>query len=123
MSTSSPLPEIDPIHFERVWAADLSVLENLERNGDQPWVPRLIDVGFRGEPEALDALSVFAQDLGFSDLRDEDSAESGILLIGREQTADVLSIKELTRLSLQLEALFGVELDGWGCVAQTGTKQ
>lgn len=113
------LPDIDPDFFDEVWSADLDVLESLEKSGDQPWVPRLVDVSFRGSPDALTELEIFARQFGFSQLDDVDGNDPKVMFIGREQTADVLSIKELTKLSLQFEALFKVELDGWGCVAQT----
>lgn len=117
------LPEIDSDYFDKVWSADLDVLEALERNGDQPWAPRLVDLSFRGHPDSLSKLETLARAYGFSRLPEDSQADREVLFIGREQTADVMSIKALTKLSLQFEALFGVELDGWGCVAQTGIEK
>ena len=122
MSEATILPDIDADYFDEVWATDLDVLERLQQGSDQPWAPRLIDVSFRGTQESLEKLAVFAERFGFVRLDDNES-DPEILSIGRMQTADVLSVKELTKLSLQLEALFGVELDGWGCVAQNETPE
>jgi hypothetical protein len=113
------LPDVDEDYFNEVWAADLDVLENLADNGDQPEIPRTVDVSFRGSPEALEQLAAAAPAFGFR-AKISESADP-LLLLEREQTADVFSIKALTKLSLQFEVMFGVELDGWGCVAQTGS--
>jgi len=117
---SIDLPKIDDEYFDQVWSADLDVLQSLAKSGDRPELPRDIDVSFRGPVDALDKLASFAATYGFKARFSEAEGGKPWLFLERNQRADMESIRALTKLSLQFEALFGVELDGWGCTARTG---
>ena len=115
------IPPIDPARLNEEWEADQDVLANLLENGDRPEIPRSIDVSFRGPPDALDRLAETADDYGFSIIEIEHSEDGEPwLFLARTQAADAESIQALTATCLQIEAMFGLEYDGWGCVAQTG---
>ena len=117
------LPPFDPARFDEEWAADRDVLENLAANGDNPAVARPIDVSFQGSADALAALEDAADELGFTVLGDEKSKDGSLwLFLERTQQTDEASIRALTELCLRIEAHFGLEYDGWGCVAETGMK-
>lgn len=116
----NPLP-IDPERLEREWEADLDVLASLAANGDRPEITRPVDVNFRGSPEALAALEECAAEFGFVVLETEPSADGDpCLFLERSQKADEASIRALTETCLQIELIFGLEYEGWGCVAETG---
>lgn len=120
---SMKLPKIDPARMEQEWAADQDVLRNLAANGDRASVKRAVDVSFRGSEENLERLSEAAKGFGLTELDREEDAEGGepYLFFERFQPVDAQSIKDLTRLCLQIEMMFDVEYDGWGCEAQSGT--
>ncbi len=116
---------IRPISDERwetVWAADLDVLRNLRANGDEPSVPREIDVSFRGPLDSLKRLQAGCSNFGFAvqDFIESDDEGEPWLFLVRTQTSDEDAIRDLTMTYLQIEDAFGVECDGWGCVAQSG---
>ena len=115
------LPPVDPARLEEEWQADQEVLANLSENDDRPEIPRSVDVSFRGPPDALDRLAEVAEELGFTVIEAEPSEDGEPwLFLERTQQTDAESIKSLTTTCLQIEAMFGLEYDGWGCVAQTG---
>ncbi len=117
------LPEVSPARLAEEWAADKDVLASLAENGDRSEIVRPIDVSFRGEEEALDRLEESAGELGFTVIeREEDEDGEFSLFLGCEQTADEASIKALTLRCLQIELLYDVEYDGWGCTAEDGTE-
>jgi hypothetical protein len=116
--------QIDPQRWEEVWAADLDVLRNLADQGDRPEVPRLVDVSFRGHAEALDRLQASAANFGFRvQSCDPDGSAEPWLFLERVQTTDLETMQEFTTTYLQIEDAFGVECDGWGCVAQNGIDE
>lgn len=118
------LPPVDPKRLEQEWQADQDVLANLRQNGDRPDLLRAVDVSFRGPPDVLERLTETAEELGFDFLETEESEDGDpwVFLV-REQAADDESIRALTTVCLQLEAMFSVEYDGWGCPAQTVSVQ
>ena len=120
---SMKLPKVDPARMEQEWVADQDVLRNLAANGDRAQIKRAVDVSFRGSEENLERLSEAATTFGLVELDREEDAEGGepYLFFERFQAVDAQSIKDLTRLCLQIEMMFDVEYDGWGCEAQTGT--
>lgn len=120
---SMKLPKVDPVRMEQEWAADQDVLRNLAANGDRAQVKRQVDVSFRGSEENLQRLSEAASTFGLVELDREEDAEGGepYLFFERFQAVDAQSIKDLTRICLQIEMMFDVEYDGWGCEAQSGT--
>lgn len=115
------LPQIDPERLEQEWQADQDVLANLARNGDKSGLLRPVDVSFRGSEDALERLIQKASSFGFVVL-DREEPEDGqpFLFLERIQKSDEASIKALTKMCLQIEIMFGVEYDGWGCEAKTG---
>jgi regulator of RNase E activity RraB len=104
--------------WDEVWTADLDVLRNLRKNGDDPHAEREIDVSFRGSLEALERLGASCANFGFAvqDLREDDDGEPWLFLV-RTQTTDEEAMRDLTMTYLQIEDSFGVECDGWGCLA------
>jgi len=114
-------PAVDPVRLEQEWLQDQDVLANLAENGDQADIARPVDVSFRGSPETLELLSEKAEELGFDflDIEESDDGDPWLFLV-REQCTDPESIRSLTTICLQIEAMFSVEYDGWGCTAQTG---
>jgi regulator of RNase E activity RraB len=118
------LPDVDPARLEEEWAADKDVLASLRENGDRPEIVRAVDVSFSGSEPALDRLEEDAAELGFQVLdREEDEAGEISLFLGCEQTSDDDAIKALTRKCLQIELIYDVEYDGWGCTAEDGTGE
>ncbi|MFS0736253.1 ribonuclease E inhibitor RraB [Sphingomonas sp. 1P06PA] len=114
--------KIDPARMEEEWAADQEVLKSLAENGDRAELVRPVDVSFRGSVEALDRLEDAAEALGFEVVdRETDDDGTLTLFLEREQAADAASIKALTTTCLEIEAEYGVEYDGWGCTAETGS--
>lgn len=112
---------VDPDRLAEEWLADQDVLANLAENGDRSDIARPVDVSFRGSPDVLERLSDQAEELGFEylDIEESDDGDPWLFLV-REQCTDPEAIRALTMVCLQIEATFGVEYDGWGCVAQTG---
>jgi regulator of RNase E activity RraB len=118
---SIKLRKVDPARLEEEWEADQDVLANLAKNGDKAMIPRAVDVSFRGSEEALERLSEAASQFGFVELdREEDEDGDAHLFFECEQAIDEQSIRALTRKCLQIEIMFDVEYDGWGCMAMTG---
>ena len=118
------LPEVSPERLAEEWAADKDVLASLRENGDVPEIVRAVDVSFRGSDDALDRLEESAGELGFEVIEreaDEDGEMS--LFLGCEQATDDASIKALTVRCLQIELLYDVEYDGWGCTAEDGSGE
>ena len=110
-----------PEQWDEVWAADLDVLKHLRENGDLPDVPRGVDVSFRGSMDALKRLRAACENFGFTVQEFIEADENGEpwLFLVRTQTTDNDAMRDLTMTYLQIEDSFGVECDGWGCVAQT----
>lgn len=119
---SIKLPKVDPARLEEEWEADKDVLANLAANGDKAKTPRAVDVSFRGSEKDLERLAEAASQFGFVELDREEGEDDGepYLFLECEQAVDEESIRALTRKCLQIEIMFGVEYDGWGCEAQTG---
>ena len=118
------LPDVSPERLAEEWAADKNVLASLRENGDVPEILRAVDVSFRGSDDALDRLEESAGELGFEVIEreaDEDGEMS--LFLGCEQATDDASIKALTVRCLQIELLYDVEYDGWGCTAEDGSGE
>jgi hypothetical protein len=71
--------------------------------------------------EALRRLEASCANFGFEVQEFLEAAEDGDpwLFLVREQTTDEDAIREMTETYLQMEDSFGVECDGWGCVAAT----
>jgi regulator of RNase E activity RraB len=118
------LPDVSPERLAEEWAADKDVLASLRENGDVPEILRAVDVSFRGSDDALDRLEESAGELGFEVIEreaDEDGEMS--LFLGCEQATDDASIKALTVRCLQIELLYDVEYDGWGCTAEDGSGE
>ncbi|WP_443970769.1 ribonuclease E inhibitor RraB [Sphingobium sp. CR28] len=118
---SLKLPQVDPARLEAEWAADKDILAQLAANGDKAKLPRPVDVSFKGTDEQFELVLTTASQFGFVEL-DREVGEDGehYLFLECESAVDEQSIRDLTRKCIQIEMLFGVEYDGWGCEAQTG---
>ena len=118
------LPQVDQARLDAEWAADKDVLASLAENGDVATIVRPVDVSFRGDDKALDRLEENAEELGFTVIEREEDEDGEIsLFLGCEQAADEASIKALTLRCLQIETLYDVEYDGWGCTSEDGTGE
>ena len=118
------LPEVSPERLAEEWAADKDVLASLRENGDLPEIVRAVDVSFRGSDDALDRLEESAGELGFEVIeREADDEGEMSLFLGCEQATDDASIEALTVRCLQIELLYDVEYDGWGCTAEDGSAE
>jgi regulator of RNase E activity RraB len=116
------LPDVDPARLAEEWAADKDVLKSLADNGDRAEIVRPVDISFRGDDAALERLEDDAEELGFSVIEREETEDGLCLFLGCEQSAEEAAIKALTLKCLQIEILYGVEYDGWGCTAEDGTE-
>lgn len=104
--------------LEQEWEADDEVLENLANNGDRPSAIRWVDVIFRGDPAALDALAETLLDDGWQVAEtEEDTDGEWTMEARRRQSAERAAIHDLTRTCLGFAIAHGVEYDGWGTVA------
>jgi regulator of RNase E activity RraB len=116
--------DYDLTRFNEEWAEDQNVLRNLAENGDDPSISRAVDVSFRGDIDALEALAEASPEYGFAILEWAPDEEDGpCLYLDRPQTVEAEAIKELTITCLRIERRFGVEYDGWGCMAQDGDEE
>ena len=118
---SLKLPQVDPARLEAEWDADKDVLVQLAANGDRAKQPRPVDVSFRGTEENFERVLNVANQFGFVEL-DREVGEDGehYLFLECESAVDEDSIRAITRKCIQIEMMFDVEYDGWGCEAQTG---
>lgn len=118
---SLKLPQVDPARLEAEWDADKDVLVQLAANGDRAKQPRPVDVSFRGTEENFERVLNVASQFGFVEL-DREVGEDGehYLFLECESAVDEDSIRAITRKCVQIEMMFDVEYDGWGCEAQTG---
>lgn len=119
---SIKLPPVDPARLEAEWEADKDVLANLAANGDRAQIRRPVDVSFMGNDADFDRVLAIASQFGFVELdREQDEEGQLYLFLECEQAVDEQSIRALTLKCLQIELLCGVEYDGWGCEAETGS--
>jgi regulator of RNase E activity RraB len=115
---------IDPNRLAEEMAADAEVLAELKRNGDIAELSRTIDVHFKGAQDAIENLAEDAQGLGFRFIdfgEFEDGDWAADLQVDGPVTPDAL--RALITRALEIEISHGVEFDGWGCLAETGSDQ
>jgi regulator of RNase E activity RraB len=113
---------IDPNRLAEEMAADAEVLAELKRNGDIAELSRTIDVHFKGAQDAIENLAEDAQGLGFRFIdfgEFEDGDWAADLQVDGPVTPDAL--RALITRALEIEISHGVEFDGWGCLAETGS--
>lgn len=104
--------------------ANEDVLQALAANGDVAELPRTIDVHFKGPQDDIENLAEDAQGLGFRFIdfgEFEDGDWAADLQVDGPVTRDAL--KALITRALEIEISHGVEFDGWGCAAETGSDQ
>ncbi len=119
---SIKLPQVDPARLEAEWEADKDILRQLAASGDKAHLRRPVDVSFRGDEESFEQVLAIASQFGFVELdREVDEEGDQFLFLECEQAVDEQSIRDLTRKCIQIEMLCGVEYDGWGCEAETGS--
>ena len=115
------IPMIDPDKLAAEIAADAEVLQALAENGDIATLVRPVDLHFKGSQEAIEALVEASEELGFEfiefgEYEDGDIAADFIV----ESTVEPDVMAALVKRALEIEQVYGVEFDGWGCEAQTG---
>jgi regulator of RNase E activity RraB len=118
------MPGIDPARLAEEVAANEEVLLALAANGDIAELQRTIDVHFKGPQDEIEALAEEAQGLGFRFIdfgEFEDGDWAADLQCDGPVTRDAL--KALITRALEIEITHGVEFDGWGCAAETGTTE
>ncbi|WP_199554725.1 ribonuclease E inhibitor RraB [Sandaracinobacteroides hominis] len=116
--------KIDPDQLAAEIAADAEILKALAENGDIASLPRPIDLHFKGSPSRIEALAKAAEELGlefveFGEYEDGDWAADFTL----DGTTEPEAMAALTKRALEIEISHGVEYDGWGCEARTGTDE
>lgn len=114
---------VDPEHLAAEIAADAEILKALTENGDVASLLRPIDLHFKGSPSRIEALAEASEELGlefleFGEYEDGDWAADFTL----EGTTEPEAMAALTKRALEIELAYGVEYDGWGCAANTGTE-
>ena len=115
---------IDPKRLAEEMAADMEVLADLRRNGDIAELSRTIDVHFKGPQDEIENLAEDAQGLGFRFIdfgEFEDGDWVADLQVDGPVTPDAL--RALITRALEIEISHGVEFDGWGCAAETGSAE
>jgi regulator of RNase E activity RraB len=115
---------INPKRLAEELEANEEVLIALAENGDIAELPRTIDVHFKGPQEAIENVAEDAQDLGFRFIdfgEFEDGDWAADLQVDGPVTRDAL--KALITRALEIEISHGVEFDGWGCAAATGSAE
>jgi hypothetical protein len=115
---------IDPARLAEEVAANEEVLMALAANGDIAELSRPIDVHFKGPQDAIEDLAEAAQSLGFRFIdfgEFEDGDWAGDFQVDGPVTRDAL--KALITRALEIEISHGVEFDGWGCAAETGSEE
>ncbi|MFZ4109569.1 MAG: ribonuclease E inhibitor RraB [Polymorphobacter sp.] len=115
---------IDTKRLAEELEANEEVLIALAENGDISELPRTIDVHFKGAQEAIESLAEDAQGLGmrfidFGEFEDGDWAAD--CQVDGPVTRDAL--RALITRALEIEISHGVEFDGWGCGAETGSAE
>jgi regulator of RNase E activity RraB len=119
---SLKLPKVDEARMAAEWEADKDILAQLAANGDKARIKRPVDVSFMGDDESFEAVLKIASQFGFVELdRETDEEGDQYLFLECESAVDPESIKALTRKCLQIEIMCGVDYDGWGCQAATGS--
>jgi regulator of RNase E activity RraB len=115
---------IDPARLAEELEANEEVLQALAANGDVAALPRTIDVHFKGAQDDIENLAEDAQSLGFRFI-DFGEFEDGDWAADCQVDGPVTreALKALITRALEIEISHGVEFDGWGCAAETGSDQ
>jgi regulator of RNase E activity RraB len=111
--------EVSQERWDQEWRTNVAVLRNLRSHGDNPSIERNVDVSFRGPLASLRRLASSASNYGYEIERFHEKDEDGApwLFLVRSQRTDDDAIREMTETYLLIEDDFGVECDGWGCLA------
>ncbi len=114
----------DPRRLADELDANEEVLLALAANSDIAELSRTIDVHFKGAQDDIESLAEDAQGLGFRFIdfgEFEDGDWAADLQVDGPVTRDAL--KALITRALEIEISHGVEFDGWGCAAETGSEE
>ena len=111
-------PIIDEDRLQAEWDADADGLRSLRENGDVPTLVRQVDVHFIGSAEDIVRMSEQLDPDIWKEIQVSE-LEGGPFALDakREQTTEESAIRTLTVAVLELEILFNVSFDGWGCLA------
>jgi len=114
---------IDPTRLAEELVANEDVLQALAANGDVAELSRTIDVHFKGAQDDIENLAEDAQGLGFRFI-DFGEFEDGDWAADLQVDGPVtrVALKALITRALEIEISHGVEFDGWGCLAETGSN-
>ncbi len=114
-------PQVDPAKLAAEIAADAEILKALAENGDVASMVRPIDLHFKGDQDAIEALAEASEELGFEFVEFGEYEDGDIAVDFLVQgTTEPEAMAALTKRALEIEITFGVEYDGWGCEAQSG---
>ena len=116
-------PKVDPEYLAAEIAADAEILKALADNGDIASIVRPIDLHFKGTQDRVETLVEDADELclefvEFGEYEYGDWAVDFVL----EGTTEPDAMAALVKRALEIELVYGVEFDGWGCAAETGTE-
>lgn len=115
-----PNISVDPARLAEELAADEDVIRALRENGDVAEVVRPVDAHFEGDADAISRIEDDAEQLGWRvvEVTEEDDGQA-TLWLQRNQTTTDSALRGLTEDALRIEAIYGVDYDGWGTVAET----
>jgi len=115
---------IDHARLAEELEANEDVLQALAANGDVATLSRTIDVHFKGPQDDIENLAEDAQGLGFRFI-DFGEFEDGDWAADLQVDGPVtrVALKALITRALEIEISHGVEFDGWGCAAETGSAE
>ena len=101
-------------------ASDIDVLRSLDSNGDDFSKSRSVDFLFRcPDKEKADVLSGFINTYQFGHASPNDESGENTVLVTISMPVEQPIILSVSGFMTCLAELYGVEFDGWGCVAQS----
>jgi regulator of RNase E activity RraB len=114
---------VDPARLAAEMEADADVLAALAANGDIASIARPVDLHFKGRQDLIVTLGDDADALGFEFVQfNEHEDGEWSVDFNLISTIEPHVLAKLTERALEIEAAYGVDYDGWGCVAQNGHK-
>jgi hypothetical protein len=102
---------ITPTTIEQQLNGDMSVITNLEQNGDYGRAPRKTDFWFYGATSQLGALVADLEPWGFSVDHWLEDPEGVVLTC--QTSVDLTTFRELTPILVGMADRHGVTYDGW----------
>jgi hypothetical protein len=103
---------VTPTLVDHKLSADLSVITNLEKDGDDRSIPRPTDFWFYGAKSGLEGLVAELAPAGY--VVDHWQSDPAGVQLTREMPVDFQTFREVTPALLDAAARHGVDYDGWG---------